>query len=127
MHLSRRQQLHQQKASAVTSGGQLLANKRHSKEQSPTKAAILIQKCVRGYLTRKKVKAFHYQVDPRMPAGKQESQKQGGRQQLQFLATRMQLYQGSEERLPSKSAVPVHPTSKNAKVHSSRIPVPVLT
>ena len=108
-------------------------NNNRKKGQSPTKAAILIQKCVRGYLTRKKVKAFHYQVEPQKM---QQQQKDENHNQCkkQFLATRMQLYQGqrSEEKEVGSRTGNVPRTgmsgssANNSKSHS-RIPLPVIT
>lgn len=111
-------------------------NNHRKKGQSPTKAAILIQKCVRGYLTRKKVKAFHYQVEPHKIQTQLQKDENHNQCKKQFLATRMQLYQGqrSDEKEHSRSGniprsgllVGGSGSNNNSKSHS-RIPLPVIT
>lgn len=113
-------------------------NVNKKKGQSPTKAAILIQKCVRGYLTRKKVKAFHYQVEPQKKQPNQVQRDENHNQcKKQFLATRMQLYQlhqgqRCEDREVNRSGPHAgvsssgHSNNNNNKSHS-RIPLPVIT
>jgi myosin-3 len=118
-------------------------NKDKKKGQSPTKAAILIQKCVRGYLTRKKVKAFHYQVEPQHKIHQKDENHNQCKKQQQFQATRMQLYQGqrSDEKEVSRAGnVPRLVISSNSHSNNSsgnnnnnnnnsksRIPLPVIT
>lgn len=115
-----------------------VGNKNKNKSQSPAKAAILIQKCVRGYLTRKKVKAIHYRVSQPQ---KDESQ---NNHNPKFLAARMQLYQGhkSEDAVRDAgrpvTAFPVTSSNRssfnfnnnnnnNNNNNKSRIPLPVIT
>lgn len=62
------------------------------RSKNPNKAAILIQKCVRGYLTRKKVKA--HQTKEQMQHQKLEMTKNSI---PHFQATRMQLYQNQQQ------------------------------
>ena len=117
----------------------LLSNNKKNNGESPTKAAILIQKCVRGYLTRKKVKAFHYRVQQQpaiqVQGQKDENHNQCNNNKKQFAATRMQLYQGQKSgnnepvqrinvlRTGGDGVITTH--HNNNRVSSSRIPLPV--
>ena len=74
------------------------------KKPTPNKAAILIQKCVRGYLTRKKVKAIQTK-DNSSHQRLMQLEPPKSNHTPHFQATRMQLYQQHQQEILKSSEV----------------------